>query len=275
MGFVSKLNPAGSALMYSTYVTGTVLDPDAGNGWTVQVSQPAAIALDSTGHAYIAGTTLALDYPVTPGSWYTNLEDVGAGPGFLTKLNSDGSELVYSTYVPASDLTAIAVDAANNAYVTGQGRLWKLNPTGTALVYPSTVVIASLGRTAMGVAADAAGNAYVVGADRVNIGATAGAFQATKPSSTSWSSAFLIKVNPAGTAKTWATWLGTTQTSNAYAVTLDNAGSIYVTGSADGGSIPNHTGAFGFFTQSSVHPNDQFAFVAKVAPDGSHLDYYS
>ncbi len=107
--FVTKLNPTGSALVYSTYLGGTG-DDDSGG-----------IAVDSAGNAYVAGVTSSANFPTTPGAFQLTLG--GSTDAFVTKLNPTGSALAYSTYLGGTgDETcdAIAVDSAGNAYVTGQ-----------------------------------------------------------------------------------------------------------------------------------------------------------
>src|SRR5215203_3323585 len=102
--FVAKLNPSGSALVYSTYINGA-----SGNG----------IAVDSAGNAYITGEASTLNFPTTPGAFST--EPYGFDT-FVTKLNATGSALVYSARFGGNfdDFgRAIALDAANNAYITG------------------------------------------------------------------------------------------------------------------------------------------------------------
>ncbi len=106
--FVAKLNPAGSALDYSTYLGGSGFD------------QGSAIAVDSSGSAYVAGFTGSSDFPTAnplQASWS------GGWDTFVARLNAAGSALVYSTYLGGSgddEANAIAVDSSGNAYVTGQ-----------------------------------------------------------------------------------------------------------------------------------------------------------
>jgi len=170
---VTKLNPTGTALVYSTYLGGT--GNDAGYG----------IAVDTAGNAYVTGVTYSTDFPTTTGAFQTTFGG-GYGEAFVTKLNPTGTALVYSTYLggTGSDIGGgIAVDTAGNAYVTGStgstfpttagafqttfGGVYdafvtKLNPTGTALVY-STYLGGTGNDAGDGIAVDTAGNAYVTG----------------------------------------------------------------------------------------------------------------
>src|SRR5204863_6336 len=142
-----KLNPTGTALVYSTYLGGSDFDTGVG------------IAVDTSGNAYVTGRALSTNFPTTAGSFQTTLG--GGGDAFVTKLNPTGSGLVYSTFLGGSrgqeEGFEIAADAVGNAYVTGftsstdfpttagafqttigsthSAFVTKLNPTGSALVY--------------------------------------------------------------------------------------------------------------------------------------------
>jgi hypothetical protein len=103
--FVTKLNPSGTALVYSTYLnaTGTY-----------------GLAVDTGGNAYVAGHTYG-DLPVTPGATDTTYGGTG-GDAFLAKLNTTGSAFLYSTYIGGSEwdrAAAVVIDSIGNAYVTG------------------------------------------------------------------------------------------------------------------------------------------------------------
>jgi hypothetical protein len=105
--FVTKINPTGSALVYSTYLGGS--GEDSGH----------SIVIDSAGNAYVTGTT-GPGFPVTSGAFQTAYG--GNSDAFVTKLNSTGSALVYSTYLGGTgqDFShGIAIDSVGNAYVTG------------------------------------------------------------------------------------------------------------------------------------------------------------
>ena len=114
--FVAKLNPAGSALVYSTYLGGS--NRDGGRG----------IALDASGNAYVTGGTASTDFPTlnpiqgTCNNCSSSYLGLNYPDAFVAKLNSAGSALVYSTYLGGSGLDygyGIAVDSAGNAYVVG------------------------------------------------------------------------------------------------------------------------------------------------------------
>src|SRR5262249_20438197 len=106
--FIAKINAAGTHLDYVTYLGGT--EPDEAVG----------IAVDASGNAYVTGYTRSQDFPVTPGAFGTT--NISGEDGFLTKLNSSGSALVYSTLFGANGFTisnSVAVDASGSAYAAG------------------------------------------------------------------------------------------------------------------------------------------------------------
>src|SRR5204862_1619719 len=108
--FVTKLNATGSGLVYSTFLWGN------GNVGTYH-----GIAVDTSGNAYVVGSTASTDFPTTPGAFQTAFGG-GTGDGFITKLNPAGSALVYSTFVGSSGGVAfagIAVDSAGEVFTTG------------------------------------------------------------------------------------------------------------------------------------------------------------
>jgi hypothetical protein len=107
--FVTKLNPSGSGLVYSTYL----------NGESGLTDVAFAMTIDAAGSAYVAGGTLSPDFPTTPNA----LDSSADGPdAFLTKLNAAGSDLLYSTFLGGIDgenVTGIALDDENHAYLLG------------------------------------------------------------------------------------------------------------------------------------------------------------
>jgi hypothetical protein len=201
--FVTKLNAAGTALIYSTYFGGS--GTELAN----------TTALDSSGNAYIVGVTDSTDLPVTPGAFQTTYGGSSScspntlcfgGDAFVIKVNPSGAgqaSLVYSTYLGGSDAdggAGIAVDASGNALASGQtcssdfptlnpvqGSLGglcdafvtALNPIGAGLVY-STYLGGSNGEFADFIAVDTSGSAYAGGwTESDNFPTTPGAFQPT------------------------------------------------------------------------------------------------
>jgi uncharacterized protein (TIGR03437 family) len=185
--FVTKLNAAGNALVYSTFLGGSKTSC-AGSSYCAGKSDIGnAIAVDAAGNAYITGATSANDFPTTPGAIQKQCQCSDQAPApFVTKLNAGGTALVYSTYLggAADWATAIAADRLGNAYVTGltenpqfpttpgavQTRLaastdafvTKIDPGGAVLVY-STYLGGSGRDVGLGIVVDPQGNAVVTG----------------------------------------------------------------------------------------------------------------
>jgi uncharacterized protein (TIGR03437 family) len=289
--FVSKLNPAGTALVYSTYLGGSVTDI------------PSALVVDGSGSAYVTGLAYSNNFPVTPGAFQTT--NRGGGNAFITKLNPYATALVYSTYLGGSTKLAdtiygpalsedapygLAVDGSGNAYVvgyafstdfpvtsgafqttkharTGLGQsgadafVSKLNPTGGALVY-STYLGGSTASAASGVAVDGSGNAYVVGGTSgSDFPVTSGAFQ-TMNRSAGMQNGFVAKLNPAGNALVYSTYVGGTASDAASGVVLDPSGNVYVSGQTSSTDFPLTQGAFQ--TVNHAVGGAVNAFVAKL-----------
>jgi hypothetical protein len=274
--FVTKLNSTGSALVYSTYLGGS--DGDIGVG----------IAVDRAGNAYVTGITGSPDFPTA-----NPLQDAYGGgdyDGFVAKLNSTGSALVYSTYLGGSGNDGpggIAVDKRGNAYVTGgtssldfptanslhsrfgggnfDAFVAKLNCLGSALVY--STYLGGTGEDAGGsIAVDAAGNAYVTGETTSTNFPTANPLQHSLGGPYSYD-AFVAKFNPAGSALVYSTYLGGSDFDLGLGIAVDTAGSAYVTGWTASPNFPTASPV-----QGSLR-GYQNAFVAKLNSTGSALVY--
>jgi beta-propeller repeat-containing protein len=291
--FVTKFDPTGSALVYSTYLGGS--DPkgaDSGRG----------IAVDADGNAYVTGATNSIDFPTTAGVFQPTKfgGDNRHDNAFVTKLNPSGSALVYSTYLGGDFIdrgTGIALDAAGNVYVTGgtmsmyfpttpgafqtsrgtfntHAFVTKLSPTGSDLVY-STYLGGSGEDVPLAITVDAAGNAFVTGYTlSSDFPTTAGAFQTTKVGGVAYNAydGFVTKLNPAGCALVYSTYLAGSGKDIGAAIAVDADGNAYVTGGTDSIDFPTTAGAF-----QTTYGGGGFgggdAFVTKLDPTGSALVY--
>lgn len=274
-GFVSKLSQDGSALVYSTYVTGTQFN--ASHGWVAQVTELVSIAVDGTGHAYVSGNTNAMDFPITPNAIFPFQPSDPAG--VVAKLTTDGSALEYATYMDGTDqnVPGIAVDSSGNAYIANSHRIRKLSVDGTSVVY-SFIVDAGPGSSdrVTGVAVDASGNAYATGVTFSSfLPVTAGAFETARPNSTSFASGYVAKVNPGGTALVFGTYFGNTGTLQPSSIALDASGNVYVAGFADGKAFPVALGASHMFNMDFDQTGNRYAFAGRLSADGSHGDWFS
>jgi hypothetical protein len=184
MAFVSKLDPTGSRLAYSTYL--------GGSGYGIE-NYGMGVALDAAGDAYVTGSTTASNFPTKAGAFQASRPS-GEEVGFVTELNPSGAGLVYSTYlgllpgdrsVDWVASNAIALDSQGDAFVAGEatgsyfpttlgafqvsngpyaysGFVTKFTPNGSGLLY-STYLGGSQYGYAEGIALDSAGDAYVSG----------------------------------------------------------------------------------------------------------------
>jgi hypothetical protein len=278
--FVVKFNPAGSALIYSTYLGGSGFWGDFGQG----------IAVDSSGNAYVTGQTCSTDFPtanpiqISAGSECSSARF--GGDAFVAKLNAAGSALVYSTYLGGTgdDLgLGIATDSSGNAYVVGstestnfptanalqpnnagdyQVFVAKLNAAGTALVY-STYLGGNKDDFGYGIAADSSGNAYVTGATSSPNFPTVNPLQATNHTSYPNTNAFIAKLNSAGSALAYSTYLGGSGGERGLGIAVDTSGNAYATGATYSTDFPTMNPL-----QATNHGNDD-VFVAKILPGGA------
>ena len=212
----------------------------------------------------------------------------------MTKVNTTGTALVYSTYLGGTGYdqgNGIAVDGSGNAYVTGytystdfpvtpgafqvtngggghdDAFVTKVNATGTALVY-STYLGGTHSDRGNGIAVDASGNAYVTGeTTSTDFPVTPGAFQATNGGGGIYDT-LVTKVNATGTALVYSTYLGGTSYDAGYGIAVDASGNAYVTGYTQSPNFPVTPGAFQV-TNGGVAD----IFVTKVNAMGTALVY--
>jgi len=267
--FVTKLNQAGTSIVYSTYLGGT--NTDTGQ----------AIAVDAQGSAYVTGSTSSANFPlsVTVQSIYGGNSDV-----FITKVNPAGDGLTYSTYLGGIGQdrgTGIAIDGLGNAYVTGSttgsfptasamqqtfgggtsdGFVAALNVRGDTLMY-STYLGGAGNDFSNAIAASSAGNVYVTGS-------TTGSFPVVNAFQPAYgggaSDAFVTKLTAAGSLA-YSTFLGGVGADSGQGIAVDSNGNAYVTGST-GGSFPLASPV-----QSLYGGGTSDAFISQYGPNGSLL----
>ncbi|MHB9032591.1 MAG: DUF7948 domain-containing protein [Anaerolineae bacterium] len=278
--FVAKLNAAGTALVYSTFI--------GESNFT-----PVALAIDGSGQAYVTAQTNRSSFPTTPGAFSTTLN--GDYDAFVTKLNADGSALVYSTLLGGAmgdNPGGIAVDSAGQAYIAGatfsanfpttagaydrtfngpsdgvDGFVTKLNAAGSALVF-STLLGGSGNDGAGGIAVDPGGQVVAVGSTQSSdFPTTAGVYDS---SYNGGADNFVVKLNNTGTGLIFATYLGGNGDENANSVVLGSTGQVYLSGFTKSANYPVTPDAFNLTL--SGNPN---ACISKLNATGTTLVYSS
>jgi hypothetical protein len=276
-GFVTKIDPTGSALAYSTYIGGS--DEDDGTGIDIL-----------NGNAYVSGFSASTDFPTTAGAYQRQMQ--GQASSFVIQLNSNGTALNYATFIGEVDLyiagPGIAVDSSGNSYLAGvtlssnfpvtQGAfhtpfvsglvsnsyITKLNPSGSNLIYSAVLGGVGAGHK---IAIDAKGNAYVSG--------SAGPFYPLSPGAlhSSCSNGTLVAALSPDGSNLESSALVCSESLDYTTVTRDIAGNILVFGDTTSSSMPTTVGAF----QTSIANGCCFAdtFLARLTPDFSALSYSS
>ena len=295
--FVTKLNPAGTSALYSTYIGGSSND------------QGLAIAVDGTGNAYVTGFTGSTNFPIRadtsqipPGSFvYRSTYQGGSTDAFVTKLNATGSALVFSTFAGGSGADegwGINVHSSGDVYVTGDttstnwtattNALQKTNAGGmdafflrldrfAAAAGYMTYIGGSGSDSARMIAIDPNRNVYLTGGTTSsNFPTTATSFDT---SANGGEDAFVTKLMyggstmPAGDtyARTYSTYFGGSTTDRGLGITIDGVGNAYVTGLTASSNFPTTAGAF-----ATTYGGGAFdAFVTKVNPLGTAPLVYS
>lgn len=261
-------------LIHSTFIGSD--NDEAGRG----------IALDSSNNSYIAGWTTSTTFPTTAGVYDTSHN--GAKDVFVLKLNPTMSSLLYSTYIGGTDndtALAIALDASNNAYVTGYTEstdfpttpgafnqthyawedvfVFKLGPTGSTLVY-STYVGGDSEDIAYSIAVDKDTNAYVVGSTMsfhfpVTPGAAQGSYSMGQD-------AFAFKLLADGSAMAYSTYIGGGAMDIAYGVYLNSMNESVICGRTDSNNFPTSPGAY-----STIRTGRADVFVLKLDWKGKNF----
>jgi hypothetical protein len=228
-GFITKFNADGSALVYSTYLGGS------------QSDSVYAIAVDSSGNAYVSGTTNSTDFPYTSGAYHVNSN---GSEGFLTKLNPTGSALVYSAAIGDATIRGIALDSVGQLYATGgvfgnfkttpgaykttigttncenvagESYVFALSADGSKAVYSTYI---SDCEQAYAIAVQN-GEAFITGQTQQYHPVTPGAFQS---SFSGYFDSFVTKVNTSGAALVYSTYLGGSGADSGNGIAVDSGG---------------------------------------------------
>jgi hypothetical protein len=267
--FLVKLDGTKSppGIVYSTYLGGSGLDGATG------------LAVDSLKSCYLAGTTTSTDFP-TAGAFQPKI--AGLADGFVAKVKPNGDGLVYASYLGGNgnDQTSrIAVDSLGRAYLTGStdsadfptttslgiqyggngdAFIARLNSAGTGLDF-STLLGGSGFDSGTGIALDSAGNVLVSGATTSTDFPTVNAIQWVSGGK---SDAFVAKLDAAGAALVYSTYLGGSGEDAASSISVDSSGNVYITGGTSSSDFPVNNP----FQLSLAGSSD--AFVAKISETG-------
>ncbi len=278
--FVAKLNAQGNALVYCTYLGGGDEDRAAG------------VAVDAAGNAYVSGTTRSSDFP--------RKNPLQSRPGgstdvFLAKFNAAGS-LLFSTTLGgggSDSVAALALDAAGNSYLTGttyssdfpvrnalqaayggdgDAFITKVNAAGTALVYSTylgggkRMGVPPATDRANAIAVDTSGNAYITGEAFSSDFPTANAMIGDR-NQYSMAEAFVLKLNAAGSAATYSTFLAHASWSAGSKIAVDASGSVYVSGA----SASSASWSCGMLGDCGVSTSGRSVWLRKLNPQGAEV----
>jgi len=238
--FVTKLDPTGSKLTYSTYLGGSgYVYFNRVYGFLSYSDSVSSIAIDAAGNAYVAGQAYSANFPVSATAFQkTNKSNLNGGTsGYVTKLNAKGNGIVYSTYLGGSGSRLGEAIEDECAQVT----------------------------------VDAAGNAYVVGTTpSKDFPVTKGAFETTLQG---FGNVFVTKLNPAGSGLVYSTYLGGSNYEFGNAIAVDGKGEAYVGGLTYSTNFPVSSNAFQTTNFNEVAQHVPAGFVARLNAKGSALAY--
>lgn len=267
-------------LVYASYLGGSQRDA------------VEAVAVDRNGNVYLAGETLSLNFPTSTA--YRSISG-GSNDVFVSKLNSNGTALVYSTYLGGNGNDfgqGIAIDSSGNAYVTGQtdstnfptrngfqarlggagfpdAFLVKLGPAGSNLLY-STYFGGTNSESGNGIAVDSAGKVYLAGETASEAGfPTKKPFQAFPGGGLD---AFVAKFDPSlagASSLLYCSWLGGAEDDRGAAIAADASGNVYLTGETLSFDFSTSTFPVINALQPAYGGGGSDAFVAEVNAAGS------
>jgi hypothetical protein len=294
--FVLKLNSIGTTLLYSTFIGGN--QSDVGND----------IVVDKDRNVFVTGLTTSSDFPVTPNSYDSSLN--GSRDCFVFKLNQNGSNLLYATYIGGNNLDigmGIDIDKKGNTYVTGvtyssdfpvtngaydatyndnssgsDGFILKLNTNGSALIY-STYIGGKLYDQAWDIEVDTNENVYVTGLTfSSNFPTTFASYDNTHNGN---GDVFVLMLNQNGSILNYSSFIGGTNYEFGIEIELDKESNIFITGYTFSSDFPISLGSFdssygGVYADCFVlkhsfdiinNPPIVTSFTATTVPEGSKV----
>jgi hypothetical protein len=274
--FVTRLDRAGSALLYSTFVGGSRGEGSYG------------LALAADGSVYITGDTQSSDFPVTSEAYDTTYN--GNSDVFVAKLGSSGGDLEYATFIGGSSTEyseGVVVDVSGGACLVGETQssdfpttsgafdesyndghdafMVKFDPSGSLLEY-STFIGSSGWDRGSGIALDPLGCVYLTGYS--NSSAFPHTWEAYDPAHNGGRDAFLVKLDISGGGLIYATFIGGEADDRGADVAIDDSGCAYLIGRTTSADFPSSDGAF-----DVTHNGEVDAFVAKISAAGDQLLY--
>ena len=273
--FVTKINPSGSDLIFSTYLGGSAYECSEG------------LATDAEENVYICGTTYSRDFPTTTDSYQSTCQD--EINGYITKINPSGTKLIYSSYLGGSGedhIEGLALEKTGNVYVTGRTRsndfptsqnayqskpkgefdvfVTKLNQTGTEIIF-STLLGGSKNEVAYDIVIDSYGHAYVCGSSSSADFPTGSAYAYNYRGQTD---AFIARIDSTGSFLFFATYLGGSGFDVGVSIEIDINRNVIVS---------SRTNSFDFPTtvkNNQIAPKkDLDVVISKVDNSGKYLLY--
>ncbi|MDQ8036359.1 MAG: SBBP repeat-containing protein [Pedobacter sp.] len=273
---VSQIDYNGMNLIYSTYLGGT------------KQGRANGIAVNSNGEAYVAGTTLATDFPLTPtasGTPYQASNLNSKGTGFVTKLSADGKTLGYSTYLGGSGgisgdrITAIALDAGGQAYVTGDTDSTDfphnsgIKPTGTRSGFVS---ILNAGGSALVASSFLGGNGEhqpnalaLAGGDIYVAGTTLSTDLAAINTAGGGKDAFVSRLSADTHTLRYTRYVGGSNAEEGYGVAADSNGNVWIAGSSRSTNFPVLTPPASLPPEGSKAEGVETAFLSRLDNSGN------
>lgn len=288
--FIAKLNPDGTALEYLTYLGGNKFD------------FANCLAIDNAGNAYIGGDTTSANFPVTNAIISTAGPNIGGSvnleEGFIAKINTNGSRLIYSTYIGLqnfnTEIDGITADAAGYTYATGSPgtnglgpltkipvnqtgypvAVYKLGPSGEAgftTFFAGTTTSTAEITDGFGIRIDAQSNIWVDGpTTEPKLPVTPDAFQSSFGGGND--DAYVLKLSSNGQTNLFASYLGGNKADSAFSIGIDQSGNIYIIGGTLSANFPttnalqsafnggdNNTSEDGFVTKLNSSAQIQFS----------------